>query len=1420
VTHRQKSAPFLDLTSCRALFTLAALAFALLTFASAANASKQAVDFFGGNGTAGGQFGDGGGVAVNETGAGPANQGDVYALDPANNRIERFGRDDNGTPANTADDTYFFISAWGADVDSTSSGGSDYEICIEAARCQAAVASGGNGSAAGNGTLGSLDSRSGAALDQDTGNLYVADSGNFRVNVYDGTGTFLRSFGYDIIASGPDDAGTGYEVCVAADGDVCKTGLYGAGTGQIGLEVNFGAQRPGARGVALSAPDGNPATGTVFLADSGNRRIDTYALDGSGPTSFGSGHFPEIFLHNNNNPEPTAVAVDSRGIVYIGTGAGGDDPRIERYDSQNANGGGIGFLTPIFSPRNEEQVLTEEATAGTFRLTFGGKTTTDLSFNADRAQVEAALEALSSIGPGNVKVVRDIIGEGGIALQIIFQGALAQTDVAQLVLTNGTTPLNGSIPVTTTYNGHPGLAPSASVLALAVDPDTDGAGSDTDILYAERGQLIQQFGPLNPAGLSAPPGAVDDTHGTSKANSSASGLAVEPSTGRLYAAGGGGEAGPGVYVLDNAGPPATAVLDSCDNITFNAAGCHATINPNGLPASRYHFEYSIDGVNWVSTPEEFLGAQETPQAIDFTLNPPPIGLDPKTEYHVRVVDVRRFATPVTSNELTFTTAPVSPLVETAGAPVRTTTTAQLNGRVTPLGSAATYHFEYGTEGPCASSPCTSTPTMPAGSGQLSELVAEEVAELQPDATYHYRLVAENGVGSPVMGADMTVHTRASNQLPNQSDTFPGPPGSDRAWEQVSIADSSGNPVGFGEAFSDDGNRAAYGIFGGTPISSTGSILSLYYSERTPSGWQTQLITPSRDQLAGQFWFGINGPGDLSTMLTLNEGEESGTREREIWRLTPDSGPTLLFQRALSDAIAGENFGISADGSHVLAFLKAQEGVGTLDPAYPAAAEHVNIYDISFAAPQLISLLPGNMVSPCGAPNSFALEFPGSHWVAADGSLAYFESSPTEPCKVGSGGFKSQLYLREIDVGQTKRVSGPPLSGPDCGGSLIKAIPGAVFFATHSRLDPADSESTGCSSSNDIYRYDNSDGSLKCVTCVISGFSLDVEGSDPTEIAVSDDGSRVYFKTTKRLLPGAPPDGQQGVYRVNVQSGELAYVASLVATPIGPAQNAVEFSVDGSTLAFSSKSASLNPLGGTTDNNNGIQYYRYRDSDRSLICVTCPQDGSAPAGQLESGLHIAKTNPGVNRRALSADGNTFAFATPTPLVGADQNTPGPGHSPKSGIDVYEWRDGRLLLITDGLTNWTEDPASKNVRYPVLEGITPSGNDIYFTATAAYTPDAPDALNRLYDARIGGGISFPPPPPPCPLEVCQGIPKGAPEEQEPASRNFSGPGNTNTEPTRDRCPKGKHKASRAGKARCVKLRKHRHRRAAKHNRGAHR
>ena len=1373
---------------------LLVLGFAVTLGVGTASASKQVVDYFGtsnGSGTLGGQFTYPSGVAVNNSGAGPAERGEIYVVDSENNRIQRFARNGNGTPVDPTDDSYEFISAWGAGVDAAA-GGSGYQICTVASQCTAGAPSG---------IGGALSSPSAVTVDQDTGDLYVSDAGNNRINMYSGDGTFLRSLGYDVVASGPDKAsgpserqqltikadggkfslsfrgrataprGTGwrqknsilltlvnptegtfavgqgisgsfippgttivgvesgviklsqpatdattpsepifaetlppsasaaevetalnalpsiggvggsvtvsggpgdptgsapytiefggslagealppivathegltlgsgagsaavstlqeggaYEVCNAAAGDVCKAGGGGSGIGQVGETT--GLLTPPAKGIAVSQPDGNPATGTIFLADTGNHRINSYDLDGSSPSAFGASTF--------SAGRPGGIAVDSRGIVYASNRIllGGEkrEGAIERYDSENANGGGVGFLAPI-------------------------------------------------------KI----------------------------------------------QDGFSDLTP-----ALTVVPDSDGSGSETDVLYAlfegGSGTVVKQFGPVNAPGLTTPPSAVDDEHGTLTEVSEARGVAVDELDGRIYltSSRGVGQAAHGVYVLDNPSPPPTASLDSFSDISTSSVTAHATINPNGPPALSYHFEYSTDGSNWESTRSVVLGSQKTPQSIADPITPPG-GFEPGVTYHVRLVAKRPLLAAVVTPELTFTAPLAAPLVETTGSPVRTATSARLDSRVDPNGSATTYYFEYGADGPCDANPCTSTEAQAAGSGQGTELVSQQLSGLQANTTYHYRVIADNGnPGSPVSGGDMTVTTRASDE-PLSHGHLPGPVGSDRAWEQVNMPDTGGNPVAEVIILARDGERALFRIAGGTPDSNTGSRFALFFSERTSSGWDPRQITPARSQLRGGDWEQSIGTPDLSSIISTNTDYTTG--EAGVWRLDPAGQPSKLFQRSLSQAY-DFTLGLSADGSRALAVLR-----GEVDPAYPAIGRN-NLYDVSLSIPHLVSVMPGG--GPCEKEEGIGrinetVPLQSSGWVTADGSRVFFYC--------GNG-----LYLRNIEAAETKLISGPPLSGPACQATFIKSVAGAAFIETSSRLEAADTAPANCESGNgDIYRYEFGNGAIKCVTCVVPNGDVNVGTA-----VVSADGSRLYFTNSGRLLPGAPSAG--GTYGLDVASGELTYVGSNNI-------KAPETTPDGSVLIFDSGAAGWNARGGQ-DNAGTIQSYRYDARDRSLVCVSCPADGSAPSGSSVIGSYSRRQDP-----AISADGNVLAFSTPTPLATADQNTS--AQKPESGTDVYEWRDGRQLLVTDGLTNWTSPPSVK--------GVSASGRDIFFFAAAQYTPDALDAYQRLYDARIGGGFEFPKPPPPCPLEVCQGTPKGAPEERAPGTGTFEGPGNATT------------------------------------------
>jgi len=83
----------------------------------------------------------------------------------------------------------------------------------------------------------------------------------------------------------------------------------------------------------------------------------------------------------------------------------------------------VGFSDPISS-----------ISGGTFTLSFGGQTTSAIAYNASAATVQSALEGLSSIGSGNVSVVKLHATTSKHEWQITYTGSLGGTNVSQMTI--------------------------------------------------------------------------------------------------------------------------------------------------------------------------------------------------------------------------------------------------------------------------------------------------------------------------------------------------------------------------------------------------------------------------------------------------------------------------------------------------------------------------------------------------------------------------------------------------------------------------------------------------------------------------------------------------------------------------------------------------------------------------------------------------------------------------------------------------------------------------------------------------------------------------------------------------------------------------------------------------------------------------
>jgi hypothetical protein len=1439
------------------VLSLATSVFAL-AITTTAFAAKEAVNFIGspnvfGSESKGGEFNEPGDVAVNSTGVG-APQGTIYVVDEEHHRVQRF--DSEGT----------FVSAWGADV-SLPDGGTDYEICTVAAECQAGASSGGNGTMGGNGVL---DNPQAVAVDGDTGNVYVSDRDNRRVNVYDASGNFLFSVGRDVQ---DPDGGTAVEICDGAT-DACRQGDGGSGPGEIGSSTTDGVL-----GIAVSQPDGNAATGSIFLADSQNRRVNTYALDGTSPSSFGS-------AANFATTQPRKLAVDSRGIVFASDSNAGAE--VDRYDSLNANGGGIGFLASIAADINETQTLTFSgfAEASGFRLTCpNGALTPTLQYPGDPSNLRIAIAdgLAEGCGSGNFSVV-----SSGVMATVTFVGDYSITDVPTMTCT-GVSFGAGTCAVTAETNGSdagvlvPGDADATAGLEL--DPDSDGGGADQDVLYVLRQPIrfdpapaaVQQFGPGNVPGLTAAPSDDDDRHGVGLGLSNTGGLGLDDVSGQLFLS----TPEDRVYVLDNLPPDPVLTVSPITVKGETTVTFSGTVDPNGGLVSCV-FQYSTDpgfsGSTNVSVPicpSLKVGGGAQPVSASVT------GLDPNTRYYVRLAASRPFIpnSTTTSTLKFFDTDAAPPMISDLGAVQVTDVSARLVVTIDPRHSATAYVFEYGTTPGLGSS----TAPLAIGDAAAPITVSQVVDDLSPDTTYYLRVSATNLVGTTT-SASKTLHTLAE----------PLAPLAPRAYEQVSPSDKNygdADDIAGGEraraAVSPDGNTLGWctsSLFGDVP-SRMALVCAPYITRRSASGWQTTTPFPEYCHIDPE-------SGDPNGLLNVYPSPDfshfvfrkpesagcpvppldpaapllPGRLSNNLYFQDPSSDPPsyeLLNPQPGEVEAAGQYvgeipFGGSDDFSHVVFLSHTNQ---TAPPDSPPPGNFPKLYDWERQGHGDCMLLGGCLTlitkgiddEPFttrsdipGAPfGGTSIQLPSS--VSSDGERIFFSNptGPSNPAPYPCDNQGCEIYMREggeithdVSASECTVSCGSPQTKAD---AYISSTPSGAtaFFTSCAKLTDGSSPQGSCQGpwggigvvdGAKLYRWDrNGVPGNRLVD-----LTVDEEPSDGIQpnfrglIGQSDDGDVVFFVTSGQIVPGEFSGSGDKIYRWRWNGGDpsVEYLGQYQILPsaysgdINWGQLARRpVTPDGKYLLIYTKLA-YDSVG---DRDADTDAYRWDEAD-GWRCVSCQSPGVPSAGNVDVSevwlesfelVHgvIMLTQPTI---MMSDDGRVF-FATPDALVPEDVNgevdcpqvSTGAASFPAC-LDVYEWKNGAIQLVSSGTSN---EPSR-------LIASTPSGDDVFFYTRQRLVGWDVDSNVDIYDARIGGGFAEPPPQPPiCEGESCRGGGTGPPPVTGAGTAALQGAGDPETRPTERGCPKGKRKVRRDGKTRCIAKkgkRRKRARRAADHNR----
>ncbi len=251
---------------------------------------------------------------------------------------------------------------------------------------------------------------------------------------------------------------------------------------------------------------------------------------------------------------------------------------------------------------DEQQKVTVAAASGSFKLTFGGKTTPDLPYNASSAEVREALEALSSIGAGNVRVVGGPgDAKGSRPYKVTFVGSLAETDVEEIAVEAGATPLGGQATVTTVTDG-------------SVSPALNEQQKIS--IVASGGQFRLSFGGQTTGDLAYNVPASGGVGPTASVRNALGGLSSIGGTANVSVSGGGGS----YTVTFTGGPVAAKNVEqiAVTNGTIPLQG-HASVST------------AVNGATALATLNAGPGNQ--PQELDTTLK----GLAPGATYHYRLL---------------------------------------------------------------------------------------------------------------------------------------------------------------------------------------------------------------------------------------------------------------------------------------------------------------------------------------------------------------------------------------------------------------------------------------------------------------------------------------------------------------------------------------------------------------------------------------------------------------------------------------------------------------------------------------------------------------------------------------------------------------------------------------------------------------
>lgn len=501
----------------------------------------------------------------------------------------------------------------------------------------------------------------GIAVEQETGDVYITDSNDQRVEKFDAAGDFLLAWGFGV-ADGKNEPQT----CTAT----CLAGLGGEGPGQFAPHS--------AEGVAVDNDPLSASHGDVYVIDAQNNRVEKFDPSGTfllmfgrevnattkgdicaagetcqkGEPGSGPGEFERLTQHS--------VTVDTTGHVLVA-----DENRVQRFSPAGVVEAqipipGAGFIENLTVDPAGNLYIQARELLGVHEY---DETGTDLGNPRDETGSPSSL----TLGPAGELFVNDQAGGVHHMLEFNAAGAetssfdagnagsergIAYTDGLKAIYVLNTTAVRLLTPPPpgplVLRESAEKIKPSTATLTATVNPE----GPEPTTYRFEYGQNTA-YGENTPE-QPLTGGAFEDQ----PVSAAITGLQPNTTYHFRVAVSNGTQTTDGPDQVFTTLPPVLIDGESATRVGATSARLDAELNPLGS-ATEYHFEYGLT-TSYEHTepaPDASAGSGETDVSLPLEIQ----GLSPNTTYHYRVLAHNAFGE-VQGEDRTFTTQGETPTV--------------------------------------------------------------------------------------------------------------------------------------------------------------------------------------------------------------------------------------------------------------------------------------------------------------------------------------------------------------------------------------------------------------------------------------------------------------------------------------------------------------------------------------------------------------------------------------------------------------------------------------------------------------------------------------------------------------------------------------------------------------------------------------